>query len=600
MLLWAMIMSVAFAGAGDTLMARTFGGTDYDFASSIQQTIDGGFAISGTTYSFGNGGGDFYLLKINPFGDTSWTRTYGGNNYEKAVSVRQTIDGGYFLFGETESFGAGMRDFYLVRIKQNGDTIWTRTFGGNNDEYAASAEITADEGCILAGFTNSYGAGGFDVYLVKTDADGNLLWAQTFGGILHDEARSVDLTDGGYIVAGATKNFGASEQDYYLLRIDNDGNEMWSRTFGGYGFESARSVRHTEDGGHIIGGYTDSFGAGSADIYLVKTDSSGAVLWTRVYGGAGLDLAFSVQQTLDNGYIVAGHSIIEGFYGDAFLLKTDNMGYLMWAGFYGGEEQDVAYSVVQSSDGNYIFVGDTNSYGHGLMDMFMVKVIDGQQVICGDVNMAPDTYPLAIPPGGVFGLTGVIGNPTSASVNTDIWVGVWYMGIFLQTAFFDSVPLNPGQYLSAHMTQLVPNYAPAGVYRYVAYCGDRETSTICDSAWFDLNIAGLRMPWGSESWSLQGQWETAPEVPAEYSLLCNYPNPFNASTDISFDLPSAGHLTLVIYNMLGQEVATLADSWMDAGSHKIVWEASSASSGIYFCKMRAGDFVAVRKMSLLK
>ncbi|MBU1985448.1 hypothetical protein KJ815_13705, partial [bacterium] len=358
----------AVAQSPDTLWTRTYGGTTTDWARSVQQTADGGHIVAGWTASFGAGGHDFYLVKTNSSGDTLWTRTNGGSSLDGACSVQQTADGGYIMAGTTTSFGAGGYDMYVVKTNGTGDTLWTHTYGGSNEDYAFSVQQTADSGYIVAGYTYSFGAGNQDFYLVKTNSLGDTLWTRTYGGSRADGAYSVDTTaDGGYIVAGWTYSFGAGTPAYanfYLVKTNSQGNTLWTRTYGGSSEDWGYSVQQTADGGYVVAGETRSFGAGMKDFYLVKTNSFLDTLWTRTYGGSGDDQAYFVQQTADGGYIVAGYttSFVAGGY-DFYLVKTNSLGDTLWTRTYGGSSSDYAWSVQQTADGGCIIGGYTNSFG---------------------------------------------------------------------------------------------------------------------------------------------------------------------------------------------------------------------------------------------
>ncbi|MFH1010392.1 MAG: hypothetical protein V1784_04055 [bacterium] len=359
----------------DTLWTRTYGGSGPDIAWSVQRTADGGYVVAGETNSFGAGYRDFYVVKTNGQGDPLWTRTYGGIFYDRAYSVQQTIDGGYVLAGRTSSFGAGMYDFYVVKTSPLGDTLWTRTFGGSNDDYGYCIRQTTDAGYIVAGLTWSFGAGYADFYLVKTNSQGDTLWTRTYGGSGIDEASSVQqTTDGGYIVAGYTWSFGAGNYDFYLVKTNSQCDALWTRTYGGSSEDRAQSVQQTADGGYVVTGYTGSFGAGLNDFYLVKTNSQGDTLWTRTYGGSDEERAQAVQQTADGGYVVAGYT---GSFGagslDLYVVKTDSQGDTLWTRTYGGSGDDRAYCVQQTTDGAYIVAGYTYSFGAGLSDFYLVK-----------------------------------------------------------------------------------------------------------------------------------------------------------------------------------------------------------------------------------
>ena len=313
--------------SGDTIWTRTCGGTRNDDGLSVQQTSDSGYVIAGYTLSFGAGAYDIYVIKTSATGDTLWTRTYGGTRDEEGNSVQQTSDGGYIIAGYTSSFGAGSFDVYLIKTNASGDTLWTRTYGGGGDDEGNSVRQTADSGYIVAGFTSSFGAGNEDIYLVKTNASGDTLWTRTYGGSGYEEGSSVEQTaDGGYIVAGYTDSFGADSADVYLVKTNSAGDTIWTRTYGGSGSDEANALGKTSDGGYIIGGWTSSFGAGSRDVYLVRTNASGDTVWTRTCGGTGIDYGSSVQQTADGGYVAAGYTTSVGTGGDVYLIKTDETG----------------------------------------------------------------------------------------------------------------------------------------------------------------------------------------------------------------------------------------------------------------------------------
>jgi len=327
------------SGVPPLTFQKVFGasGSD-DFALSVQQTTDGGYVMAGFTTSFGAGGTDVYVVKTNANGDTLWTKTYGGSGDDKATEIQQTTDGGYIITGTT-TFGAGQDDVYLIKTDGNGSTIWTKTYGGTDYESGASVKQTLDGGYVVTGSTSSYGAGGSDVYLIKTTANGDTLFTKTYGGTSSDIGSSVDQTaDAGYIITGYTSSFG-SGFSIYLIKTNSSGNLVWTKTYGGVGFDQGNSVQQTADGGYIVAGKTQSLGPGTTALHLIKTDNNGNISWSNTYGGTGFEYEGSVRQTTDGGYILSGRtsSFGAGMY-DAFLVKTDANGDSLWTRSYGGSD----------------------------------------------------------------------------------------------------------------------------------------------------------------------------------------------------------------------------------------------------------------------
>jgi hypothetical protein len=376
--------------------AKTYRGPNNDHASSVQQTSDGGYIVAGRTNSFGAGNYDVLLVKTDANGNVQWAKTYGGTSADFAYSVQQTSDGGYILTGYTESFGAGGRDIFLIKTDADGNIQWAKTYGGTHWDEARSVQQTSDGGYIVAGYTRSFGPSwNGEFFLIKTDADGEVQWAKTYGGLGWDEASSVQQTsDNGYIVAGFTAAFGAGAYDLFLIKTYANGDVQWAKTYGGTSYDVASSVQQTSDEGYIVAGWTISFGAGDYDAFLVKTDENGNVQWAKTYGGTYWDQASSVQQTSDGGYIVAGFtaSFGAGAY-DLFLIKTDANGDVQWAKTYGGTDWDHASSVQQTSDDGYIVAGFTASFGAGFYDAFLVKTDEngGMGPSCSIVQNANPT-----------------------------------------------------------------------------------------------------------------------------------------------------------------------------------------------------------------
>ena len=350
---------------------RTYVGPYYDKASSVQQTSDGGYIIAGYTGPPGPSEDDFYLVKTDSEGVEEWSKTYGGAYSDLAYSVQQTTDGGYIIAGSTESFGAGKDDFYLVKTDSEGVEEWSKTYGGACSDLALSVQQTTDGGYIIAGYTESFGAGERDFYLVKTNSQGKVEWSRTYGGSIDEVAYSVQqISDGGYIIAGYTESFGIGDVDFYLIKTDSQGMEEWSKTYGGGVRNWAYSIQQTSDGGYIVAGTTMEIGRKEKsyyeeNLYLVKTDSQGGEKWSKTYN---TEFEFcSVQQTFDGGYIVAGYRGIV-----SYLTKVDSQGRMEWTTDYRAYGRPILKSIQRTSDGGYILVGDLLSLDS--IDIYLIKL----------------------------------------------------------------------------------------------------------------------------------------------------------------------------------------------------------------------------------
>ena len=317
--------------------ARTYGGSHYDEAYSIHQTSDGGYIIVGYSVSIVDPSEtDIYLIKTDSQGDSVWTKKFGEGGADWGFCVQQTTDGGYIITGgKSSTLGNFIPDYvWLIKTDNQGDTLWTKTIGGSSGDRGYYVQQTNDGGYIIAGVSavpNTSFMLYNDVSLIKTDSVGNTLWTKIFGGNDVDDACSVQqTTDGGYIVIGWTNSFG-NGNDVYLIKTNSQGDSLWTRTFGGINNDRGRSVQQTNDGGYIITGQTEKLN-GDHDVWLLKTDSQGDTLWTKTFGGSGSENSFSIQQTTDGGYIITGAStpsILNGK-ADIYLIKTDSQGEILW------------------------------------------------------------------------------------------------------------------------------------------------------------------------------------------------------------------------------------------------------------------------------
>ncbi|MFC1543144.1 hypothetical protein ACFL4K_01235 [Candidatus Neomarinimicrobiota bacterium] len=356
------------------LTGKTYGGIFHDLGFSVQQTSDGGYIFTGDTFSFGAGGIDIWLVKTDAAGDTVWNKTFGGSSEELSRSVQQTSEGGYIVVGYTNSFGAGDMDTWLIKTNEAGNTVWTRTYGGSQDDRGYFVQQTSDSGYVITGETSSYGAGGEDIWLIKTDASGDTVWTRTFGGSQNDRGYTVHQTsDEGYIIVGGTGSFGAGDDDVWVIKTDALGDTVWTKTFGGSDGDWGYSIQQTSDVGYIVAGLTESYGSGNSDIWLIKMDALGDTVWTKTYGGSNNDWGYDVQQTTDGGYIIAGETTSKGSGpSDAWLIKTGPSGDMVWNKLFGGNKYETGYTVRQNANGGYVLLGFTSSYGEGGFDVLLI------------------------------------------------------------------------------------------------------------------------------------------------------------------------------------------------------------------------------------
>ena len=356
---------------GLTLFTKNFGGNLWDYGNSVQQTIDGGYIITGEISSSENGSSDIWLIKTDSEGQEEWNQTFDGNDRDYGKSVKQTVDGGYIIIGSTGS--DYYYDVWLIKTDPKGTEEWNQTFGGDNKDYGNSVQQTIDGGYIITGEISSSGNGPSDVLLIKTDQQGQEEWIQTFGGSDYDIGNSIEQTyDGGYIITGSTRSYGNGSSDVLLIKTDQQGQEEWIQTFGGGYIDIGNSIKQTSDNGYIITGYTQSYGNGSRDVWLIKTNSQGNEEWNQTFGGSYIDIGNSIQQTIDGGYIITGSRGTD-YYSDLWLIKTDYQGNEEWNQTFGGNDYDFGNSVQQTTDDGYIIIGHTKSYGNGGYDIFLIK-----------------------------------------------------------------------------------------------------------------------------------------------------------------------------------------------------------------------------------
>jgi len=362
-------------GQGYEQWSKYIGGEDTEKFLAMQETSDGGLITAGTLEHWTRDDTDFYIVKTDSEGDVEWSKNYGDTKDDGAYAVAQTGDGGYVVAGDTKSYGAGLTDLWLIKIDSQGEMVWDKVYGGAKGEAAYSILVLGDGGYLMTGSTASYGAGSNDLWVLKTDADGTVLWNNTYGGTKSDMGNEIIPTsDGGYMIVGETSSYGAGWNDVWLLKMSSDGSIMWNHTYGGSKDDKGIGITEASDGGYVIVGSTESFGDGFVEVYVVKVDSEGTLEWEKNYGGADNDIARSVVGSPDGGYLVVGDTLSYGAgeY-DVWLLAVSGDGEMTGDATFGGELREQAFKIVATSDDGFVIAGRTWSFGTS-GDAYMVKI----------------------------------------------------------------------------------------------------------------------------------------------------------------------------------------------------------------------------------
>jgi len=350
---------------------RVYGGYDVDLASDAVATVDGGIVVVGTTGSFGQGSSDVYLFKVNGDGIRQWSTTLGSPAIETANALVLMSDGGFLIAGTTNATSTGDYNGLVMRTDENGNLLWQRDHGGDGWDFLYSAAATPDGGAVLAGLSYSEGLAGV-AWILRVDAEGDTLWTTHLAGAGYTDARSVKVTpDGGFVIAGRRTDE-TGEGDALVAKFDGSAVLEWSYTYGGDSLDFARDIILTSDGGYSILGVTKSLAAVSEQ-YHFKIDAFGNLEWQRNWGQIADQQGFQHLQ-LDNGEYASIGFVTQGGAGgkDMFLLKSGTDGDFIFGQTQGGVQDDVGHAILRL-DGGYLMCGITESYGSGLWDIFLVR-----------------------------------------------------------------------------------------------------------------------------------------------------------------------------------------------------------------------------------
>ena len=460
----------------DTVWTRTFGGRHSDGFTELIQT-EHSYVICGVYDYYQEGRTDFYIVKTDENGEELWSNTFGGDRYESCSDIQPLANGDFILAGRTNSFGEGSDDGYIIIVDSTGEERLSRTYGTDSAEYLNSIALINDS-CIVYGGTAYDGENGSEFWLLKTDNEHEVIWQHTYGTPNIESASStIQCSDSGFLMVGRTGISYTRGIDFFVVKTDSDGEEVWRETYGTDSSDACAEVLELEDGGFLLAGST-GFGPGGiydSNFYLVRIDSEGEEIWSREYEGRGKDTCIEIIEAQGGGYVLAGTG--GAGYDDFYLIRVDTEGEVIWSTSFGGEWYDVCGDIIQLADGSFVLVGSLNVSAGRSNDAWLVKT-------------EPD--PAVVP-------------------------------------------------------QLL-----------------------------DLSL------------------------PQYFILHSPYPNPFNSLTIIRFDLPRTSHVSITFTDLTGRRIATLLNDRLTAGNHHLIWDAKDCPAGVYLCRMEANGFRKVRKMVLVR
>jgi hypothetical protein len=368
------LSSAIFASDKAVTFSKTYGGIEHDIAKSVVKTDDG-YLIAGKSRSFSKDRYyNAYLIKIDKNGDKIWSKIYGGEDNDEARAITRV--GKDFVFvGSTESYGNDDLSYYFVKIDKDGKIKWEKTYyRGSDDEYYGNDIVSDGKNLVIAGTERhlNFFSAKINPLLFKVDSEGDLVWRGYYGGKDEDYANAIISVKDGYLMAGTTETYGHGDFDSYIVKLNKEGKREWFHAYGGKDDETANDIIETDDG-YLIVGSTDSFGLNYKDVFVVRVDRRGKVIWRHSYGGRYDDEAFGVAKSPDGGFVIVGRSEVRREGSQLYLLKINGKGKVEWSRTYGGDEDDAGYDIVTADDG-YLIVGEKKTDIRRDSNVWVLKV----------------------------------------------------------------------------------------------------------------------------------------------------------------------------------------------------------------------------------
>ena len=374
---------------GQITFEKVFGHTWAEYGYSVLQTTDSGYIICGSSASFPSKNDDVYIIKTDQYGNLLWNRNYGGSWNETGHSISKTSDGGYIISAEYFHPVQDVLKSYLLRINFEGDTLWTKYYAQPGNNNARCAIETYDGSFIFCGAILTLSTS--DGFVMKTDQSGEFIWSKTYGAVNDTWFYDMKQTaDSGYIICGGMET-APGYDDFYVIKTDISGDTIWTRLFGGPGYDAAYSVVENTDGSYVVAGLSwNTVEQTFFDVLVIKLNHQGDTVWTKRYGGYEASMGYFLDKTSDNGYVVCGRtrsciSCVD----DMYLLRLDSAGNELWSKTFGGLDYESAFCVHETYDGGYTLCGYTMTYGNGNGDIYLIKT-DSEGLLTGINNNIPD------------------------------------------------------------------------------------------------------------------------------------------------------------------------------------------------------------------
>ncbi|MEA3477091.1 MAG: T9SS type A sorting domain-containing protein [Bacteroidota bacterium] len=614
--------AIAFAQSPQLQWSKTYGGSEDDYAMEIVVCTEG-YLIAGHTKSYGhaNDNYDVYLIRIDGQGNVLWTKTYGGSQDELVAKCEQTHNGGFIISGVTQSWGLGGSDGYILRVDANGDSLWSKNYGGETWDQFYCGIPTLKGGYAFAGYSSVYMKGD-QFYFVKTEGDGDSSWTYTVGGDNQDYGIYMRQNDDqSYITVGHTWSEG-DESQVYLVMTDKDGGWNWTKAFGGPLEEYAIWMDVTDDPGYVIVGSTQSYGHGSSDFWLVNTDNEGTPMDTYTFGGGSSETANGASRDVDGGILIAGDTWSFGVQApDVFIMKVTEDGDSIWSLTWGDEDWEYAYEIKPTLDGGYIAVcreysvttGDNNilvlKYGNQPLLNSVIYERHGLNKPIKDWQQTFDTITIDIPEdaeiqGMVLYLDSII-HPRLK----DVYISIYHLNRLYRYvgspvgggANFINTVLHPAASIISHAGQ-----GPfTGVYRPSLSLGGFAMNPNPNEYILYIDDTGLNGHEGTlYGWRLQVFYEgaigiaDAPEV--EKSVLEIYPNPCADAVRLRLTNNEQRITICDLFDIEGRKVRELVNGEMMPETYEVEVDVSGLPAGVYFIRVQAGNDVAVQKLLVVE